>query len=78
MELIDGYTWAWLAFGLFFVVTEWKAIKRKDSGDTLSEHLWKWMDVTDEKGNVRKSYTFRRVALIGALTWLLVHLGWGV
>ena len=77
MELVDGFTYAWIAFIAFFGIAEGRALARKDKGDTLSEHVWKWMDVKDDAGNVRKTYTVKRIGLIGGLAWLLAHLGFG-
>ncbi len=35
------YTWLWIIWILAFGVIEYAAIKNNDSGDTLSEHIWK-------------------------------------
>lgn len=78
MELVDTFTRLWVLIIIIFGLVEVRAIFRKEKGDTFSEHVWKWADVTDDNGKVRKTYTFRRILLILGFVWMLVHFGWGL
>ena len=52
------------------------AIIDKKPGDTLSDHVWKFLGV---KGYpLPKGYKLRRGALGAFLVWLFVHFLWGV
>lgn len=70
--LNDAYTWAWGIWALMFVAIEGQAILDKRHGDTLSEHIWKWIG---KKGYEKpKWYKARRGALGAFLLWLVAHL----
>ena len=66
---MSGYTFAWILWVAMFAVIEGTALFNKNSGDTLSEHVWEWFSVK-EKG---KGWRARRTVLLGGLAWLLVH-----
>lgn len=69
------YTWAWIAWLVYFCVVEGIAIVDKKDGDTLSEYVWAWFSIKG-KG---KHWRWRRIALLGFMAWLLVHFltgGW--
>lgn len=66
----DLYTWLWIGWIGAFAVIEGAALINKDEGDTLSEHVWNWFKVKDEKSPRR---TFRMVMLGGFLGWLSIH-----
>ena len=69
--LNDTYTWLWAIWGLFFLAIEGGAIMDKRPGDTLSEHVWKWIG---KKGYEKPSgYKWRRGALGAFLAWLAYH-----
>jgi len=67
---MDGYTIAWLLWGAMFVAIEGAALLRKESGDTLSEHVWKCFSVKDKA----KGWVVRRGVLAVFLAWLTAHL----
>jgi len=71
-------TWAWAAWGLYFVLLEGWALYRSRPGDTLSEHVWAWLGIGE--GRQRSGWTqLRRALLVMGLAWLVVHLltgGW--
>lgn len=46
---MSGWTWAWIAWGLAFVVIEGIALFNSTRGDTLSEHAWAWLGVGSYK-----------------------------
>ena len=70
MELNDNYTWLWIGWLLAFIGIETAALLNKDSGDTLSEHVWKWFSVKESSSPHK---TFRMVCLGGFLGWLVIH-----
>ena len=70
MELNDFYTYGWLFMGAFFVFLEGAALKNRNKGDTLSEHVRKWAGVRGSS----TSHKVRRGALGVFLAWLFVHL----
>lgn len=69
-ELNDVYSYAWYAWGALFVVIEGLALKNKNPGDTLSEHIWNIFKVDKETPWV---LTPRKVALGGFMAWLATH-----
>ena len=68
--LDDGFTVAWILWLAMFVVIEGAAIFRKEGGDTLSEHVWKWFSVREKAAG----WKARRAVLAGFLAWLSAHL----
>ena len=74
--MLDTYTCLWIIWGLFFLAIEGAAIANKQSGDTLSEHVWKWIG---KKGYEKPSgYKWRRAVLGFFLLWLIIHFFTGV
>lgn len=71
---MSGFTIAWLLWLAMFVVVEGIALIRKDRGDTLSEHVWKWFRIRDKP----RQWTWRRAVLAGFLVWLLIHMVAGI
>lgn len=71
---MDAFTALWLVWLLMFLGIEGAALFRKERGDTLSEHVWKWFSVKDKA----PGWIARRVALLAFLLWLFLHLGWGM
>jgi len=76
------YTWAWILWVVAFGVIEYKAIKDKKKGDTLSEHVWKLAKIKKKPGvfegekTAWQAWLFRG-ALGGLFVWLIPHLfGW--
>lgn len=70
---MDAFTALWIVWLLQFLAIEGAALFRKERGDTLSEHVWKWFSVKD-KG---EGWIYRRTALLLFLAWLIAHLGFG-
>jgi len=70
MDLADGYTWAWIAWGVAFLGIEGYALARKAPGDTLSEHIWRWFSIKHDG----KAKGLRRGILGAGLAWLAWHL----
>ena len=69
-------TWAWIGFGVYFVVVESLALARSRRGDTLSEHLWLLFG-TARGTKATAGAWVRRGVLVLALAWLSVHLLFG-
>ena len=75
LKLNWKYTVAWIIWILLFIVIEALAVINNKKGDTLSEHFWEWFDIKD----IGKPRKVMRLAALGGLTWLFVHLltgGW--
>lgn len=65
------WTWAWLAWLSLFLVIELPAAMNKTPGDTLSEHIWKFIGKDEDlTGWVR----LRRMAFLAFAAILVVHL----
>ncbi len=71
VTLRRGFTAAWLAWLLAFVVVEAVAVVSKAKGDTLSEHVYVWFGVKAAPPS------WLRWPLRVGLVWLAVHLGTG-
>jgi hypothetical protein len=67
---MDGFSVAWLMWLAMFGVIEGVALVRKEPGDTLSEHMWRWFAVKDKPNGWRA----RRSVLGVFLVWLTGHL----
>lgn len=65
-----AYTVLWAFWVLSFLAIEGSAFWH--SGDTFSERVWKWANVKDQP-----KWGWKRIMLIGFLSWLLFHLGFG-
>lgn len=73
------YTAAWVLWIAFFLFVEGRAIKDKQKGDTLSEHVWFAQDKLKSWGLVGKIlYGVFATGIFVLLGWLLPHfvLGW--
>jgi len=68
MDIFEIFWIGWLAS--FGGMEAW-AIVRKEKGDTLSEHVWKWLQLREESG--RKTRLLGRVGMVGLLFWLMLH-----
>lgn len=73
---MDPFTVGWLLWGVYFLILEAVAIFRKTTGDTLSEHIWMWFGVRDDKPGLWG--WIRRIALTLFMIWLTVHFIFGV
>jgi hypothetical protein len=78
---MDFWAWAWICWSALFLGLETAALVRKDKGDTLSEHVWRLLDVTNRNRGAALAWhvRLRRSVLVMGLAWLVVHLltgGW--
>lgn len=71
MKLKSKYTWLWLIWIAAFGVIEFAALKNKDKGDTLTEHVRKLIG-TNTPGRNWENWV-ARVGLAGLLVWLIPH-----
>jgi len=66
-----SFTSLWVVWGVLFAAIEGAALANKEPGDTLSEHVWKWIG---KKGYEKpKGYKWRRGALGVFFVWLIAH-----
>lgn len=72
MSLDPAYTALWVLWLAAFAVIEGHALARKTKGDTLTEHLRKWLALTD------RSKWVGRAAMAAFLAWLVWHFLGGV
>ncbi|AGM12101.1 hypothetical protein M050_gp03 [Streptomyces phage Sujidade] len=66
------WSWLWVLWLGAFVVIEGVALARKEQGDTLSEHVWKWFH-TQRGQKADKTTRLRRFVLLAFVAWLSVH-----
>jgi hypothetical protein len=76
---VSPWTWAWLGWGVYFLIVEVLALINSTAGDTLSEHAWAWLGyaATGQGPAVRRPNGWtrlRRFMLLAFLAWLSVHL----
>ena len=65
IDLNSFYTWGWIIWLLAFVGLEGAAIKNKNPGDTLSEHVWKIFKIDPDTPWVFPPRKLLLVALMG-------------
>jgi hypothetical protein len=70
------FTAGWLAWIVGFAVLEGAALRRRRTGDTLSEHVWRWFAVLGPRSSVRT--WAGRLALLAGGVWLTGHLAFGI
>jgi hypothetical protein len=70
------WTVLWLLWGAAFALIEGAALLSRQPGTTLSEHVWAWFRVKDQRPT-RVTWVLRAV-LYGFLGWLVIHLTLGV
>lgn len=63
------YTLLWAGWVLAFIIVEGFALRNDVSGDTLSEHVRKWIRTDTKLGR-----TIFLVAFGGFAIWFLVHI----
>lgn len=70
------FTAIWVTLLAVGGLTECVALIRKDKGDTLSEHVWKWLRVGDAR-STPVTWTSRVLVAVACL-WLAGHfsMGW--
>lgn len=77
---MSPWTWAWIAWGVYFAVVEGMALFNSTPGDTLSEHVWAWLGYAATGSgplNLRKPSGWtrlRRFLTLAFLAWLAIHL----
>lgn len=71
MKLNWKYTLGWIIWILGFGVLEYKAIKNKSEGDTLSEHVWSVIGTGADSPSAL-NWVFR-IGLGGLFAWLIPH-----
>lgn len=64
--LVDRYTVGWVLWLLAFAWLEGRAVLRKAKGDTLTEHLYRWLHLASPKAWAGR----------GAMALLLLWLTW--
>ena len=76
MKLNRKYTTLWIVWVVAFGVIEYAALKNKDGGDTLSEHIWKLIG-TNTPGRNWENW-LARIVLAGGFVWVIPHFftGW--
>ena len=67
------WTWLWIIWLLAFIVIETITIIRKDRGDTLSEHVWKWFSLKGGKDKLKPWQAGLRFAFLAFWAWLTIH-----
>lgn len=72
---VSGFTVAWLAWGLFFIVVEGIALFRKERNDTFSEHWWSLFRLGKRVPLVLKLWLLSIQLTFGI--WLVGHLAFG-
>jgi len=72
---MSGWTIAWLCWGALFLLVEGKALFNKTTGDTLSEHFWRWLRVDDPRPT--PLVWILRSGVIAFCAWLALHLSLG-
>ena len=71
---MSGWTFAWILWAAMFAAVEGAALANRDSGDTLSEHIWAVFAVRGKPAG----WMWRRGILGVGLTWLVGHLMFGI
>jgi len=70
------FTAGWVAWIAWFAVLEGAALYRRRTGDTLSEHVWRWAAVKGPRSSAR-TWAGRLAVLAGGI-WLTGHLAFGI
>lgn len=82
---MTGWTFAWLLWGLAFVVIEglalWNDRDTRTEVDTLSQHVWGWFGIRRSKADpdAGRFVKLRRLTLLTFMVWLTAHFltgGW--
>lgn len=68
--------WTWLTILVSGGLVELYALFSRAAGDTLSEHVWKWLKVADPRPTL--PFIGLRVLMAVACVWLAGHfaMGW--
>ena len=73
-ELNSTYTILYTILALALGGTELAGLKNKNPGDTITEHVRKWVTYSGKS----TGWNIRRGGLVITLLWLIAHLGFGV
>lgn len=74
---MSPWTWAWIAWAVYFLVVEGMALFNSRPGDTLSEHVWAFIGIRRKGDDLRQPTGWtrlRRFLVLAFLAWLSVHL----
>lgn len=72
---MSGWTIAWLCWGAAFLIIEGVALFNKRTSDTLSEHFWGWLKVSDRRPT--PLVWVMRGGVFAFCVWLAFHLAFG-
>jgi hypothetical protein len=67
---VGGFTLAWALWGVFFLIVEGLALWNRRIGDTLSEHIWRWLGIGQ---TVTQWIRVRRFITLAGLLWMILH-----
>jgi len=67
------WTWFWVAWLAVFAILETVTIIRRDTGDTLSEHVWSWFHLVGSKSKLTKWQALTRFGFLAFWAWLTIH-----
>ena len=67
------FSWLWVGWGVAFLVIEGVALVRKERGDTLSEHVWRWFQLRGRKDGKKPWQIAVRFAFLAFWAWLTIH-----
>lgn len=73
-SMINWATPIWIGIAVLTVIIETVALLNKKKDDTLSEHVWNWLKVT----NKTAKFTAWRFFVLAFMVWLTGHFifGW--
>lgn len=71
---MDWYLAGYIAGSVVIGAVELVALFNKQPGDTLSEHIWRWVGL---HRRWTLAFTVRRLVVVAFLGWLLLHLAFG-
>lgn len=63
----------WLGWLAIFLMLEGYALASPKTGDTLSEHVWEWFAIGNERRPITAGVRLRRFALLAFMAWLSLH-----
>jgi len=67
------WSWFWIGWLLLFVILEGITIFRKERGDTLSEHVWRWFHLWGPKSDLKPWQAVLRFVFLAFWAWLTIH-----
>jgi len=70
---VTVWTWLWVGWIAAFLIIEGITIARRERGDTLSEHVWKWFHLVGSKSTLTKWQALARFVFLAFWAWLTIH-----